>query len=329
MSIFIFPLVFFLSMAIKINELQLPSVLVVGDVVKKPFFDEGVKVVFLRSLAEKEVASELGNCDVLVYRGDERIETSVFESAKKLKLLIRFGVGIDNIDLQAASEFKVKVVNVPNASTNSVAEHVIALILSLLRKVPQAHVSMMAKEWRKSDFCGFELKGKTVGLVGFGRIGKAVASRLKGFEVNLTAFDPFVGEDEFTVFEATRKEHLSDLLQDSDVVVVLVPLQNNTSNLLNFENLKFVKKSAFLVNVSRGGVVDENALVDALKKGILAGAALDVFKEEPLLESKLREFDNVILTPHIGASTVEAQREIAKEVIRLVKEFSKAMVKTL
>lgn len=301
-------------------NLQLTSgsftVAVVGPVVKEPF-SELMGVEFFPTL--KSFMEKSSGFDVLVYRGEDKLDDAFFALAKSLKLVVKPAVGVDNIDLQAAEKFNVKIRNVPSGSTVSVAEFTICAIISLLRKFPQAHTSTKRGEWRKSDFHGLELNGKTVGVIGLGRIGMGVAERLKVFGVNLVGFDPYLPAERFNGIK--QMNCVDDLLKASDIITVHIPLENSTRNLINSENLKLVKKGALLVNTSRGEIVEEKALIDAVKSGVLGGVALDVFPQEPLEKCELHELDNVILTPHIAASTVDAQLRISQEVVAIISEF--------
>lgn len=298
-----------------------PRVLVAGRLDRQGFEEAGINAAFYPDLDRSRLLEKVGDFHVLVYRGSEKMDAEVINAAPKLRLIVRPGVGLDHIDLAAAGARGIRVINTPTASTETVAEHAICLMLSLLRKVPQAHASTKAGKWEKNAFHGTQLAGKTVGIVGVGRIGRAVARRLKGFGVRLAGYDPYLHPEDFNDAGIARMASLAALLAEADVVTFHVPLDAETNSMFNEKTLAFVKKGAYLVNVSRGKVVDENALCTALETGQLAGAALDVYPEEPLKKCRLHEFENVILTPHIAGSTGEAIRKISEEAAARINEF--------
>ncbi|MCX6768099.1 MAG: HAD-IB family phosphatase [Candidatus Micrarchaeota archaeon] len=300
---------------------QRHRVLVAGKLEKKGFEDAGINAAFYDSLDRKGLLEKIRDFHVLVYRGSEKIDAEVMDAAKKLRLIVRPGVGLDHIDLAAAEARGIRVVNTPTASTETVAEHAICLMLSLLRKIPQAHASTKAGKWEKNAFHGTQLAGKTVGIAGVGRIGRAVARRLKAFGVRLVGYDPYLHPEDFADVGVERMPSFAALLAQADVVTLHVPLTQETKNMLNAKTMASMKKGAYLVNVSRGKVVEEKALCDALEAGRLAGAALDVFPTEPLEKCALHGFDNVILTPHIAGSTAEAVRKISEETAARILEF--------
>jgi len=261
-------------------------------------------------LPPSELLKEVSDVDVLVVRSATKVTREVIEAAKKLKIVARAGVGLDNIDQEAAKEKGVKVLNAPESVSVAVAELTIGLMLSWCRKIPLADASMRAGRWEKSKFMGTELRGKTLGIIGTGRIGIEVAKRAKAFDMQLLGYD-IVQNDQFLALEGKYVD-LETLLKSSDFVSLHVPLNEKTRNLIGEKELRLMKKSAVLINTSRGAVVDENALVRALKEGWIAGACLDVYQKEPLPgDHPLLSLPNVILTPHLGASTEEAQREAA------------------
>jgi D-3-phosphoglycerate dehydrogenase len=261
-------------------------------------------------LPPSELLKEVSDVDVLVVRSATKVTREVIEAAKKLKIVARAGVGLDNIDQEAAKEKGVKVLNAPESVSVAVAELTIGLMLSWCRKIPLADASMRAGRWEKSKFMGTELRGKTLGIIGTGRIGIEVAKRAKAFDMQLLGYD-IVQNDQFLALGGKYVD-LETLLKSSDFVSLHVPLNEKTRNLIGEKELRLMKKSAVLINTSRGAVVDENALVRALKEGWIAGACLDVYRKEPLPgDHPLLSLPNVILTPHLGASTEEAQREAA------------------
>ena len=247
----------------------------------------------------------------------------VIEHGVNLKAIGRAGIGLDNIDLEAAKEHNIKVLNTPGATSISVAELALGHMLALARHIPQATASLKAGKWEKKRFMGVELYGKTLGIIGIGRIGREVAKRALALGMDLLAYDPYVKEESVRDL-GVKLLPLDDVLAHSDYITVHVPLTEETRHLLSTEEFAKMKDGVRIVNCARGGVVDEEALYEALVSGKVVGAALDVFEEEPPKESKLLQLDNVIATPHIGASTVEGQRragvEIAEKMIEALKQ---------
>jgi len=261
----------------------------------------------------------LGQSQALLVRSATRVTEDLLERAPLLRVVGRAGVGVDNIDLAACTRRGVAVFNAPAGNTVSAAELAFALILACMRSVPEADRSVRSGEWARSRFKGAELQGKTLGLVGAGRIGGEVARRARAFEMGLLIYDPFLTAERVGELEG-RGAELDELLREADVVTLHVPLTDSTRGLLDRRRLSLMKPTARLVNASRGGVVDEEALAEALREGRLGGAALDVFADEPLpADSPLREAPNLILTPHLGASTLEAQERVATEVAHAVR----------
>ncbi|MBC7090887.1 MAG: phosphoglycerate dehydrogenase [Nitrososphaeria archaeon] len=238
--------------------------------------------------------------------GNEKLDREVLKNVIKLKIIARHGVGVDNIDLNAATEKGIVVTYTPQANADSVAEYTIALILNVMRMIPKLHDNTVNGGWNR--ILGYELMGKTVGIIGFGGIGKRVARKLSGFDVKILVYDPYVGEEEIRKFGANPTT-LDELLKSSDIITLHVILTEETKHLINSERLKLMKKTAYLINTSRGAVVDEKALYIALKEGWIAGAALDVFEQEPVdPKNPLLILDNIIVTPHNANFTLEALR---------------------
>ena len=259
----------------------------------------------------KEVLSE---ADGLIVRSATKVDRSFLKGTPKLTVVGRAGVGVDNIDMEAATEQGVAVLNAPAGNTVSAAELTMALMLSIARRIPGADRSVRMGEWRRSDFAGTELRGKTLGVVGAGRIGVEVARRARAFGMKVVATDPYLTADRAKELALVRVQ-LDELLATADVVSLHVPLTDETVGLISAPQLARMKPTAFLINVARGGVLDESSLAEALRLGELAGAALDVFQDEPLKEnSELRDVPNLVLTPHLGASTAEAQELVAREI---------------
>ncbi|MHA1977415.1 MAG: hydroxyacid dehydrogenase [Candidatus Hodarchaeales archaeon] len=268
-----------------------------------------------------ELLSEISNYDAVIVRSATKIPREVIEAGSKLKVIGRAGVGVDNIDVEAATEKGIYVVNSPRASTISVAEMTIALILALSRKVVEASIKTKKGKWPKKEFMGLELFGKKIGFVGCGRIGSEVAVRAIAFGMKPLIYDPYLPPELFLKFGADEITDLGDLFKESDFITVHALLNEETRGMISHDEFELMKPTAYLVNCARGGIVDEDALYDALKKGELAGAALDVFTVEPAKESKLFELENVYVSPHVAASTKEAQERagmITAEQVRLV-----------
>jgi len=271
----------------------------------------------LKPDALKEIIKDY---DALVVRSATKVTKDVIEAAKKLKFIGRAGVGLDNVDLEAATQKGIIVMNTPAGNTISTAEHTCSMILALSRNIPQANSSTKKGEWKRSKFMGVELYGKTLGVVGFGRIGSEVAKRALSFGMKILAYDPFLSAD---VAESIGVEiaELKKVLQESDYITVHTPLTDETRHMISDKEFVLMKKGVRIINCARGGIIDESALAKALKEGKVAGAAMDVFEKEPLLaDNELLKMDNVIITPHLGASTEEAQVNVAVEVAEIVRD---------
>jgi len=251
--------------------------------------------------------------DALVVRSETKVTGDILAAASRLKVVGRAGVGVDNIDLDAATERGVVVVNAPTGNTISAAEHAIALMLSLSRHIPAANASLRSGQWERSRFLGLEVRGKTLGIIGLGQVGSEVARRARGLEMRIIAHDPFVPEERARVL-GVDVVSMEQLLKESDFVTIHTTLSQGTKKLLGQAELRMMKPSARIINTARGGIVDEVALKKALDEGIIAGAALDVFETEPVTSHPLFESDKVIVTPHLGASTAEAQERVAADV---------------
>ncbi|MDQ3859376.1 MAG: phosphoglycerate dehydrogenase [Actinomycetota bacterium] len=253
-----------------------------------------------------DLEARIGEYDAIIVRSATRLTRELIERGERLKVIGRAGVGVDNVDVEAASERGIVVANAPQSTVVSAAEHTVALLLALSRNIPQAHAALKDGRWERSRFAGRELAGKTLGLVGFGRIGQQVARRAAGLEMHVVAHDPYVTPERFRSLGVERLATLEELLARADFVSLHLTLTSETRGLIGRDELARTRGGVALVNVARGELVDESALVDALRSGTLAGAALDVFSEEPY-SGPLLELENVIVTPHLGASTAEAQ----------------------
>lgn len=266
-----------------------------------------------------ELRDAIAGADAVLVRSATKITRDSLSRADRLKVIGRAGVGVDTIDVDAATERRIPVLTAPAGNTVSAAELTMALLLALARRVPAADRSMRAGEWDRKSFNGVELYGKTLGLVGAGRIGGEVAIRARAFGMRVMVFDPFLNPDRATALGVETAE-LDEILEHADVLSVHVPLTDETHGLIGEAQLAKLKPSAFVLNVARGGVVDEDALLKALQSKKLAGAALDVYSSEPLpADHPFRTLPNVVLTPHLGASTAEAQQNVAIEIAEAVR----------
>lgn len=283
----------------------------------QPEFQVDVKT----GLSKTELLEIIPHYHALLVRSQTKVTAQVIASATSLKLIGRAGIGVDNIDVDAASQAGVLVMNAPEGNAITTAEHAIALLLSLARNIPNACASLRGGKWEKSKFNGVEIHGKTLGIIGLGKIGRIVASLARGLRMQIVAFDPFVDQDTADQCGA-RLLSLHELLEASDFVTIHAALVKNTRHLLNDEAFSKLKKGAFIVHAARGGIIDENALLRALESGIVRGAALDVFEEEPVSpENPLLSHPRVIVTPHLGASTEEAQNRVAFEIAEQTRNY--------
>ena len=259
----------------------------------------------------------LGNAEGLVVRSGTRVDRELMEAAPRLRVVGRAGVGVDNIDLDEATRRGVLVVNAPLANSVSAAEHAFGLMLSLARNIARGDASIRSGRWDRAKFRGVELDGKTLGLVGMGRIGSLVAQRALAFGMSVLAYDPYITAEQARAAGAELRD-LDSLLAESDFISLHLPRTPETENLLDGEAFAKAKRGVRIVNASRGGIIDEEALVEAIRDGQVAGAALDVYAEEPMTGGPLTELPEVVLTPHLGASTVEAQNKAGLHVAESV-----------
>ncbi|WP_141433372.1 phosphoglycerate dehydrogenase [Bacillus sp. 03113] len=274
--------------------------------------------IIQKKVTDPEV--NLSEIDALLVRSATKVTEELMEQMPNLKIVARAGVGVDNIEISAATKRGIIVVNAPNGNTISTAEHTFAMMASLMRNIPQAHQTVKNLEWKRNTFVGNELFGKTLGIIGFGRIGSELAKRAKVFGMGVRVFDPFL-TNERAIQIGVQPSSLDELLANADIITVHTPLTAETKGLINEETLKKTKKGVYFLNCARGGIIDEEALAIFLENGHVAGAALDVFEVEPPTDNPLLKFDNVIVTPHLGASTKEAQLNVATQVAEEVKLF--------
>ncbi len=267
------------------------------------------------------LAAAIGEYDGLAVRSATKVTPAILARARKLKVIGRAGVGVDNIDLATASHRGIVVMNTPFGNSITTAEHAIALMLALARMIPQADASTRAGKWEKSRFVGTEITGKTLGLVGCGNVGSVVATRALGLRMKVIAYDPFLSEARARELGVEKVEDLDELLARADFVSLHLPRTEKTAGLISAERIRLMKKGARLINCARGGLVDEAAVAEALREGHLAGAAFDVFEEEPARENPLFELENVVVTPHLGASTREAQENVALQIAEQMSDY--------
>jgi D-3-phosphoglycerate dehydrogenase / 2-oxoglutarate reductase len=273
-------------------------------------------------ISADDLLQAVPSVDAMVVRGRTKVTAAVLEAAANLKVVGRAGVGVDNIDLETAKSKQVAVVNAPQSTSVAVAEHAFALLLALARQVPLADAGLRRGEWLKKKIKGFELFGKTLGIIGMGRIGAHVASRAAGFGMLCLGYDPLIPNDEIAKRGAQPTE-LNSLLNRSDILTLHVPLTPDTRGLINAERITRMKNGVRIICTARGGIIDEAALLDSLESGHVVGAALDVFAQEPVGDSPLVKHPKVVCTPHIAAQTAEAQeraaRDIAEEVLTVLR----------
>lgn len=299
--------------------------------VSDPISDKGIEILknevevdVLTALEPSELVKRIGEYDALIVRSETKVTKEVIEAGKKLKLIGRAGVGVDNIDVAAATGRGIIVVNAPEGNTISAAEHTIAMMMAMSRNIPQANASLKNKKWDRKKFMGVEVRDKTLGVVGLGRIGAEVAKRAQGMEMKILAYDPFITPEragELGV-ELTTVE---DIVKRADYITVHTPLTKETTNLIDTKQFGMMKKGVRVINCARGGIINEEALAKAVHEGIVASAAIDVFVSEPPFDSPLLGHENIIVTPHLGASTEEAQVNVAISVAEQVINLHKGL----
>ncbi|PQO24252.1 phosphoglycerate dehydrogenase [Rhodobacteraceae bacterium WD3A24] len=302
-----------------------PKVLVsdkLSETAVQVFRDRGIDVTFDPSIGKDKdkLLEVIGDYDGLAIRSATKVSDKVLARAGKLKVIGRAGIGVDNVDVPAASKKGVIVMNTPFGNSITTAEHAIAMMMSVARQIPEANASTQAGKWEKSRFMGVELTGKTLGVIGAGNIGSIVIDRAHGLRMKVIAFDPFLSEERATKLGVTKVE-LDELLGRSDFVTLHVPLTDKTKHILSADNIAKMKKGARIINCARGGLVDEEATAEAIKSGQLGGAAFDVFTEEPATDNPLFGLPNVVCTPHLGAATTEAQENVAIQVAEQMSDY--------
>jgi len=295
----------------------------VNPILKEVLEKNGLKVTYEPEITPEQIAEKIGSFQVVVVRSRTKMTRELIAKADKCKIIARVGIGLDNIDQDAAKEKNIRVINAVEGAITAVAELVIGLMLSLAREIPRADREIRNGNWIKKELMGSELKGKYLGIVGLGNIGKRLGRLARALNMNIIGYDVIPIDDEFSKEVGLMKADLDTLLTSADYVSFHVPLLDSTHHMINAEKLKMMKNTARIINTSRGGVIDEEALYNSLKDGSLAGAALDVFEVEPATENKLITLPNFIATPHIGAQTKEAQllaaNIIAEKIIQILR----------
>ena len=284
------------------------------------FKERGVEVDYKPGLSPDELLDIIGEYDGLAIRSATKVTEEVLAKATKLRAVGRAGIGVDNVDVKAATKAGVVVMNTPFGNAVTTAEHAITMMLSLARQIPQAHSSTVAGKWEKSKFVGTEISGKILGIIGCGNIGAIVADRAQGLKMRVIGFDPFLTEERAKTL-GIEKVELDELLARADFITLHTPLTDATRNVISADALQKTKKGVRIINCARGGLVDELALCAALHNGHVAGAALDVFAEEPARENVLFDAPNLIVTPHLGASTTEAQEKVALQIAEQLADY--------
>jgi D-3-phosphoglycerate dehydrogenase len=286
--------------------------------------EEGIKILqphaevdVKTGLKPEELIAIIGDYDALLVRSQTKVTADVIKAGKKLQVIARAGVGVDNVDVDEATQHGIIVVNAPTGNTISAAEHTIALMLALARNIPQANAVLRGGAWKRSNFMGIEVRDKTLGILGLGNVGSEVAKRARGLQMKLIGHDPFISVDHARRLQVELVP-IKQLLQESDFITLHMPLNSSTKGMIGAKELALVKPTVRIINTARGGLIDDEALAKAVKENKVAGAAIDVFPTEPCTQSVLFEDDRIIVTPHLGASTTEAQAMAASDVAEQV-----------
>jgi len=295
----------------------------VNTILKEILEKNGLKVTYEPEITPEQIAEKIGTFEVVVVRSRTKMTRELVEKADKCQIIARVGVGLDNIDQDVAKEKNIRVINAVEGAITAVSELVIGLMLSMAREIPRADREIRNGNWIKKELMGSELKGKYLGIVGLGNIGKRLGRLARALNMNIIGYDVVPIDDEFSKEVGLMKADLDTLLSSADYVSFHVPLLDSTRHMINAEKLNMMKKTARIINTARGGVIDEEALYNSLKEGNLAGAALDVFEVEPATGNKLITLPNFIATPHMGAQTKEAQllaaNIIAEKIIQILR----------
>ena len=295
----------------------------VDPILNKILEDNGLKVSYEPTITPEQILEKISSFNIVIVRSRTTVTKEMIEKADNCKIIARVGVGLDNVDQDAAKAKNIRVINAVEGAMNAVAELVLGLMLSLARQTARGDRAIRNEQWLKKELKGTELRGKYLGIIGLGNIGKRLGRLAHALNMNIIGYDVMPIDEEFSKEVGLMKADLGTLLQSSDYISIHVPLLDSTYHLLDEAKMSTMKNTAKIINTSRGGVVDEDALYNALKNGTLGGAALDVFEKEPAIGTKLAELDNVILTPHIGAQTKEAQslaaNVIAEKIVQILR----------
>ncbi len=308
------------------NKMANPVKILVSDPLSEEGIEmlksiDGVQVDTKSKLKPEELLAIIGEYEGLVIRSGTQVTKEVLAKAKKLKVIGRAGAGLDNVDVETASKMGVVVMNAAGGNTVSTAEHTMSMLLSMTRKIPQACASLKAGKWERTSFMGGELYGKYLGIVGMGKVGTEVARRAHAFGMRLVVFDPYLSLERVQELEAEPVKELNELFKKSDYITIHTPLNTETKALIGAEELAMMKKGVRIVNCARGGIIDEKALTAAIQSGHVAGAAIDVFEQEPPVYTDIIQLPQVVVTPHLAASTEEAQKNVAREIALSVRDF--------
>src|SRR5919109_4334322 len=302
-----------------------PPRVLIADSISQRGVDElsrenALQVTIKTGLKEREIVEVISPFSALVVRSQTKVTAEILNAGNKLRVVGRAGVGVDNVDVEAATRCGVVVLNAPGGNTISTAEHAFSLLLCLARKIPQADANIRTKSWDKKRFEGVELYNKTLGVIGMGRIGSELSRRAIAFGMRVVAYDPYLSATRARSLQVELVDDLDDLLKSADFISLHTPLTAETRHILDAARLRKTKRGVRIINCARGGLIDEAALTQALRDGQVAGAALDVFQIEPLpVDSPLRDVPNVVLTPHLGASTAEAQESVGIEIAQSIR----------
>lgn len=290
----------------------------------KLILDAGIDADEKLGISREELLDIIENYNGLIVRSATKVDKELLEKAVNLKVVGRAGNGMDNIDVEYAKAKGIATINTPDSNSIAAAEHTIGLLIASCRNIAEGNIGLKNKKWERNKLMGIELFNKTVGIVGLGRIGSLVATRLQAFGMKVIAFDPYLTDEKMAEMGVVKIDTINDLVKESDFITIHMPKTKETVGIIGEEQFKIAKKNLRIINCARGGLIDEVALEKALREGIIAGAALDVFVEEPCISSPLLDLDNVLVTPHLGASTVEAQAKagitIAEDVVKALRE---------
>lgn len=282
---------------------------------------DGIEIVIMPDLTPHQLKEELQNVDGIIVRSKTKLRAEILEGQERLKVIVRAGVGVDNIDLEAATKAGILVMNTPTGNTTSTAEHTVAMMLALSRNIGPAAASMKSGKWDRKLFQGTQVSGKTLAVIGLGRIGVCVAQRARALEMTVLGYDPFMSEERAREYGIELHRDVDEIVKRADYLTVHTPLTDDTRGIINAERLSSMPQGARIVNCARGGIVDESDLADAIESGHIAGAAIDVFTKEPPEDRRLVELPQVLSTPHLGASTDEAQEMVAVEAAEIIAGF--------